>query len=135
MAGSRRKALKSRMNRPKIPRFHPVMKRTGSVIELKESKLDEYIRLHAAVWPGVLQKIKEVNIRNYSIYLRKLDGKHYLFTYFEYIGDNFAEDMAKMAADPVTQEWWNVCKPCHEPLPDRAEGEWWAGMEEVFHLD
>jgi L-rhamnose mutarotase len=43
--------------------------------------------------------------------------------------------MAKMAADPMTQKWWDVCMPCQEPLPDKAEGEWWADMEEVFHID
>ncbi|MCK5527758.1 MAG: L-rhamnose mutarotase, partial [Candidatus Latescibacteria bacterium] len=33
------------------------------------------------------------------------------------------------------QKWWDVCKPCMEPLETRAEGEWWAEMEEVFHTD
>jgi hypothetical protein len=28
-----------------------------------------------------------------------------------------------------------VCRACHEPLKTRAEGEWWADMEEVFHCD
>ena len=106
------------------------------VIEVREDKIEEYKKLHAAVWPGVLHMIEQCNIRNYSIYLRKLpDGKHYLFSYFEYTGDDFAADGAKMAADPETQRWWDVCKPCQEPLPDRAEGEWWADMEEVFHHD
>ncbi len=112
------------------------MKRYGMVIELKAEKLEEYKRLHAAAWPGVLKMIAACNIRNYSIYLRKLpDGKHYLFSYFEYTGRDFEADMAKMAADPLTQRWWEMCKPCHNPLPDRAESEWWAGMEEVFHQD
>ena len=75
-------------------------------------------------------------MQNYSIYLRKLpDGNHYLFSYFEYVGDDFDGDMAKMADDPMTQKWWAVCEPCQEPLADRVEGEWWADMEEVFHLD
>ncbi len=112
------------------------MKRYGSVIEVREDKIEEYNKLHADVWPDVLAMIKECNIRNYSIYLRRLpDGKHYLFSYFEYIGTDYDADIAKMAADPTTQKWWDVCKPCHNPLPDRAEGEWWADMEEVFHVD
>lgn len=112
------------------------MNRYGSVIEVKEDKIEEYRKLHARVWPGVLQMIKACNIRNYSIYLRKLpDGRHYLFSYFEYTGNDFAADCDKMAADPTTQKWWDVCKPCHVPFDDRAEGEWWAGMEEVFHCD
>ena len=112
------------------------MTRYGSVIEVRAERLDEYKRLHAAVWPGVLSMIEQCHIQNYSIYLRRLDnGKYYLFSYFEYAGEDFAADMARMAADPTTQQWWAACKPCQAPLPDRAEGEWWAGMEEVFHQD
>ena len=112
------------------------MKRYGSVIGLREEKLEEYKALHRSVWPDVLAKIKECNISNYSIFLRKLpDGKYYLFSYMEYTGEDFAEDCEKMAADPTTQKWWDVCKPCQEPLSNRAEGEWWADMEEVFHCD
>lgn len=107
------------------------MKRYGMVIGVHPEKLDAYKRLHAAVWPDVLRMIHECNIRNYSIYYR--DG--YLFSYFEYIGEDYAADMARMAADPVTQEWWKHCEPCQEPLATRAAGEWWANMEEVFHAD
>ncbi|MBN2452616.1 MAG: L-rhamnose mutarotase [Lentisphaeria bacterium] len=112
------------------------MKRVGSVIGLRPEKMEEYRRLHAAVWPDVLTRIQASHIRNYSIYLRRLDdGRTYLFSYFEYVGADFDRDMAAMAADPVTREWWAVCKPCQIPLDDRAEGEWWTDMEEVFHLD
>jgi L-rhamnose mutarotase len=111
------------------------MERYGAVIQLHPDKIAEYRRLHAAVWPDVLKMIKQCNIRNYSIYLRQLDGQYYLFSYFEYCGQDFAADMAKMAADATTRKWWSCCKPCQIPLVDRQNGEWWAGMEEVFHLD
>lgn len=112
------------------------MQRHGSIIGLKAEKIDEYKKLHAAVWPEILARITACNIRNYSIFLRRLpDGKHYLFSYMEYVGNDFDTDMKLMADDPRTREWWAVCGPCQEPLPDRAEGEWWAGAEEVFHLD
>jgi L-rhamnose mutarotase len=112
------------------------MKRYGMVIGLNADKVDEYKRLHAAAWPDVLKMIRQCNIRNYSIYLRKLDDdQHYLFSYFEYTGEDFAADMAKMAADATTQRWWSFCMPCQKPLQNRAPGEWWAGMEEVFHVD
>jgi len=112
------------------------MTRYGSVIGVRDEKIEEYKKLHAAVWPEVLSMIAECNMRNYTIFLRKMpDGKHYLFSTFEYVGDDMAADSAKMAADPKTQEWWTYCEPCQEPLPDRAEGEWWASMEEVFHCD
>ena len=112
------------------------MKHYGWVIGVKDEKIEEYKRLHSDVWPDVLDMIKQCNIQNYSIYMRKLeDGKTYLFSYLEYTGDDFDADMAKMAADPTTQKWWAVCKPCQEPLTDCPEGAWWANMEEVFHLD
>ena len=112
------------------------MKRYGMVIGLKPEKIEEYKKLHAAVWPDVLKMIAQCNIRNYSIYLRRLpDGHHYLFSYFEYTGRDFDADMAVMAADPTTQKWWAICMPCQEPLKDRAEDQWWAAMDEVFHTD
>ena len=110
------------------------MKRFGTTIRVRPEKLEEYKQLHAAAWPDVLKKISECNIRNYSIYLRQLDdGAHYLFSYFEYIGDDFETDMKKMADDETTQRWWAVCKPCQQPLENRAPEEWWSEMEEVFH--
>ena len=107
------------------------MKRYGMVLKLRPEKYEEYKRLHADVWPDVLAMLEQCNIRNYSIYHK--DG--YLFSYFEYVGEDFDADMAKMAADPKTQEWWAACKPCQEPLDTRGEGEWWAAMDEIFHCD
>lgn len=108
-----------------------MVQRYGSVIKVAPGRLEEYKRLHAAVWDSVKKMIKECNLQNYSIYYK--DG--YLFSYYEYTGNDYAADMAKMAADPETQRWWIFCEPCQQPLESRAEGEWWATMEEVFHLD
>ena len=111
------------------------MTRHGSIIEVDPARLEEYKTLHRAVWPEVLATLAECRIRNYSIFLRHIEGRPFLFSYFEYTGDDLAADSARMAADPATQRWWDVCKPCHIPLPDRREGEWWAEAEEVFHMD
>jgi L-rhamnose mutarotase len=107
------------------------MQRYGSLIKLKPEKLAEYKELHLNVWPGVLKMIAECNIRNYSIYYR--DGL--LFSYFEYHGTDLAVDMQKMAADPTTQAWWKLTDPCQQPLETCKPGEWWASMEEFFHID
>lgn len=107
------------------------MQRFASVIGLPQESWDEYEELHADVWPAVLERLSASNVVNYSIY-RHGD---LLFSYMEYAGDDFDADMARMAADPVTQEWWSVCMPLQRPLDDRAEGEWWKAIPEVFHLD
>ena len=112
------------------------VERYGMVIGVKPEKIDYYKQLHAAAWPGVLAKIKECHIRNYSIYLREIaKGQYLLFSYFEYTGDDFAADMAKMAADPETRRWWKETDPCQLPIPTRGEKEFWSRMEEVFHAD
>ena len=107
------------------------MQRFGTMIRLKPGFAEEYKRYHAAVWPEVLSRITECNIRNYSVFFKD----DVLFGYFEYHGTDYAADMARMAADPKTQEWWAVMMPMQKPLDTRAEGEWWASMEEVFHCD
>jgi L-rhamnose mutarotase len=112
------------------------VKRYASVTGLKEEKIEEYKKLHAAAWPKVLKRIKACNIQNYSIYFKKIDGKNYLFSYFEYVGDDFELDMQKMEDDPETQRWWKETDPCQIPLPDAvAKGATWSDMEEVFHTD
>jgi L-rhamnose mutarotase len=112
----------------------PRVKRFGKVIGVKSERLEEYKRLHVAVWPEVNAMMTACQIRNFTIFLRKLnDGNFYLFQYFEYVGNDYETDMAKVAADPATQEWWKLTDPCQQPLADRAPDEWWADMEEVCH--
>lgn len=107
------------------------MKRYGNVIGLRPEAEVAYRKYHDAVWPEVLATIAACHIRNYTIFLRQ----GVLFAYFEYTGDDFAADMAKMAADPKTQEWWAIMNPMQEPFDDRKQGDWWTTMEEVFHTD
>jgi len=107
------------------------MKRYGQVLRVRAEHLESYKAYHRAVWPEVLSTIRACHIRNYSIYYR--DGL--LFAYYEYMGDDFAADMAKMAADPKTQEWWSVMMPMQQPVETAAQGEWWASTEEVLHTD
>lgn len=109
------------------------MTRHGMMIGLRPEHIAEYKRIHAEVWPGVLATIHACNIRNYTIYLR--EPENLLFATFEYVGTDLAADMAKMAADPVTQEWWKITDPMQQGIETRRDGEWWAPMEEVFHYD
>jgi predicted TIM-barrel fold metal-dependent hydrolase/L-rhamnose mutarotase len=121
-------------NAERIYRLKPrTVKRYGSILGIKPEAIAEYKRLHAAVWPKVLERIKLSNITNYSIYMR--EPENIMFAYFEYVGDDYDADMAAIAADPVTQDWWEVCMPLQQPLATKTEAEWWAGMEEVFHVD
>ena len=107
-------------------------RRMGMMIGLRPEAVATYRQMHIDVWPGVLEKLREVGISNYSIFLR--EPENVLFGYWEYAGDDFAADIAAVASDPLTREWWRVCDPLQVPLETRKEDEWWAAMEQVFYM-
>jgi L-rhamnose mutarotase len=112
-----------------------VKSRHASIIGMLEKDILAYTQMHAAVWPGVLAAIDRANIRNYSIYLGQIEpGEYLLFSYFEYIGDDFKGDMGRVA-DEVTKTWWSYTDPLQVRLPGTPQGEQWKQMEEVFHTD
>lgn len=104
------------------------MKRFGQYARLKPDMIEEYERLHASVWPGVLKTIRECNLRNYSIYR----SGEILFAYFEYTGTDYEADMAKMAKDPVTRSWWTHTHPC---FVQEDPGVFYIDMKELFHCE
>jgi len=108
-----------------------LMQRYAQVIKLHAADEEEYLRIHAAVWPSVLKTIAECGIRNYSIFLRG----GLLFAYFEYHGTDMAADMRKMAADPETQRWWKITDAMQQPVESATPGQMWAPLREVFHFD
>ena len=107
------------------------MQRYGQIIGVKPEQIEAYERMHAQVWPEVLAMIEACHIRNYTIFRHGT----LLFAYLEYIGADYSADMARMAVDPKTREWWTHTEPMQEPMVDRAGGEWWTPMREVFHTD
>ena len=107
------------------------MRRYCQLIGLRPESREEYIRYHAEVWPGVLSRIEDCHIRNYSIYLHE----DLLIAYFEYHGSDFHTDMKQMAADPETQRWWAIMDPMQRPLPGSSESRRWLEVPEVFHFD
>jgi L-rhamnose mutarotase len=109
-----------------------VIQRFGSVIGLSPHKEQVYRELHADAWPTVLERLRQSNISNYSIYVTELDGKKYLFSYFEYKGNDFEGDMRAIAQDPETRRWWKETDPCQVQLPTRKPGANWSDMEMVF---
>jgi L-rhamnose mutarotase len=105
--------------------------RHALVVGVRPEKRDEYLRLHATVWPGVEQTLRDCNVQNYSIFV----FGDVLFAYYEYVGDDHAADMARIAADPVSQEWWTHTGPCQVRIaPEIEPGSVWQPIEEVWHL-
>jgi len=101
----------------------------GQLGKLKREKIEEYCRLHAATWPEVLKTISECNLQNYSIFLHD----DMVFSYFEYVGEDYEADMEKMAQDPVTRRWWEQTHPCFESFAIDPRSEFYHDMKQIFY--
>jgi len=105
------------------------MKRYGRVVRVVKGMLERYLDLHANPWPEVTKAIHDCNLRNFSIYHRE----DLLFSYFEYIGEDYNADMKKL--DELTADWLRETDACQEPMEFAAHGELWTVMEEVFYQE
>ena len=105
------------------------MNRFGRIIKIKPEKYEYYKELHGSPWTEVTKAIEQCNIRNFSIYFR--DG--YLFSYYEYTGDNYESDMDRLSS--LTSKWLNETDQCQQPIETAKQGEWWVDMIELFHQE
>ena len=106
------------------------VKRIGMVVGVKPEKIAEYKRLHADSHSGVRDLLNKYNMHNFSIFLHKIDGKYYEFAYYEYTGNDYEADMARLDAEPRNKEWLKVTDPMQIPLKGDKS---WAVMEEVYY--
>jgi L-rhamnose mutarotase len=104
--------------------------RIGASVGIRPDLVDRYCDLHANAWPEVRAQIQDCNIRNYSIFL--LRERNIAFSYYEYVGSDRAADAAKMAANPVVQNWWGECRPCQLPLAAVQGDRLWTSMDQIF---
>lgn len=106
------------------------VKRVGMVIKLNPDYINEYKDLHSDSNAGVRDLLTEANMHNFSIFLVQLDdGNWYEFGYYEYTGDDFDADMAKLDKHPRNIEWLKICDPMQIPL-EGSEG--WVEMEQIY---
>lgn len=104
------------------------MKRFIMYSDLLPEKVDFYIELHQNAWKELLEVISASNIKNYSISVRGTQ----VFTYYEYVGDDYEADMAKLDNSEVMQRWWTFSKPC---FLHHDEGKYYEDLQEVFYLE
>lgn len=104
--------------------------RVGMVIGVKAERLAEYRELHADSHAGVRDLLSAANIRNFSIFLTEMpDGRHYLFGYYEYTGEDYEADMARLNDEPRNARWLAMTDPMQIPLPGEKS---WKTMEQVY---
>ncbi len=118
---------------PTNPPTSSASNRYASCVELLAEHEKEYRKLHAEVWPDVVAAIKKAHIENYSIHLLELGDKKYLFSYFEYVGDDAGKDFAELAENPIVRDrWWPITKACHQRLPGTSAEQHWTPLEQLM---
>ena len=106
------------------------MQRVCFLLKVKPERLAEYKLRHAAVWPEMLEALRETGWQNYSLYLRD-DGL--LIGYLE--TPDFAAARKGMAEREVNARWQREMGSFFEALEGRRPDEGMLPLEEVFHLD
>lgn len=109
-----------------------MMRRRALLIRLRPERRQEYIEKHREVWPEVVAALKAAGHHNYSVFLRD----DLLFSYFEYDPDVDIDARRRaMRASPVLEPWLSLMNACQQPLANAGPNEWWASMDEIYHLD
>lgn len=106
------------------------MQRVCFLLKVRPEKIDEYRRRHAAVWPEMLEALRQTGWHNYSLFLRP-DGL--LVGYLE--TPDFERARAGMQQHPVNARWQAEMAPFFEALEGGAADTSMAPLTEVFHLD
>jgi L-rhamnose mutarotase len=107
------------------------VKRVGMVIKIDSTRITEYLALHADSNPGVRDLLVKYHLRNFSIFLTRLDdGNYYEFGYYEYKGNNFEADMDSLDAEPRNKDWLKICDPMQIPLKGETS---WKKMKQVYY--
>jgi L-rhamnose mutarotase len=100
--------------------------RTAFVLRVKPDRIDDYVEAHRAVWPDMLQALRDAGIRNYSIFR---DGTQ-VFGYFE--SDDLEQAAAYLADQEVCARWQDaMAELLEERVPDAGP----PALEEIFRLD
>ena len=105
------------------------MQRVAFRLKVKPGKLDEYVRLHAEVWPELLADLKAAGYRNYSIFADGLD----LFGYFEC--DDFDASQAAMVRSDANHRWQAIMTEYLETPVDPEGGESMNLLRQVFLME
>lgn len=105
------------------------MQRVAFRLKVKPGKLDEYVRLHAEVWPDLLADLKTAGYRNYSIFA---DGTE-LFGYFEC--DDVDASQAAMARSDVNHRWQAFMADYLETPVDPQGNESMHLLKQVFLME
>ena len=104
------------------------MKRIATITKLKSGMKEEYKKIHDKIWDDMVEAGHKANMRNFTIFVHE----DYLFSYFEYIGDNYEADMARKNSLEVTKKWREATGAMTDFLFDETKI---INLDELWHND
>jgi len=110
-----------------------MLRRHCLALDLKDDPavIAEYDRYHRAVWPEILQSLRDAGIDDMEIY--RIENR--LFMIID-VTESFTFE-AKQAADlksQIVQKWETLMGNFQQPLRSAKPGEKWLRMTRVFSL-
>ena len=106
------------------------MERASFLLKVRQDKLEDYKRHHAAVWPEMLDALRRNGWRNYSLFLT---DEGLLFGYVE-AEENFQKCLEGMAGEEANIRWQKLMGPYFEDLTGRPDQSMFQ-LEQVFHVE
>lgn len=109
------------------------MKTFALALDLKDdpSLIAAYEAYHRAVWPEILQSIRDSGIETLDIY--RVENR--LFMVIKANDDfSFEKKALSDASNPKVQEWESLMWTYQQALPTAKPGEKWMLMERLFSL-
>ena len=109
------------------------MKSYAMALDLREGRdvVEEYTRYHRAVWPEVVEGLRDLGISKLRIFLH---GRR-LFMYIEAPDDfDIARDFQKYTENDRAKQWDELMRKFQVKVPGATPEDWWAPMKEVFDL-
>ena len=106
------------------------MERVCFRLQVRKDRMAEYVERHKAVWPEMLQALRETGWTNYSIYLDPNYGL--LIGYLE--TPDLEAAKAGMAVREINAKWQADMAPFFEALDGQAPDEGFLRLQEIFYL-
>lgn len=110
------------------------MKRFCQTLELvaDEALIEQYVEVHAHVWPEVMAGQREVGILDMQIYR----SGNRLFMICDTVDDfDWQRDMARLATLPRQTEWESYVSKYQGCDPDAPSTEKWKLMDKIYQLE
>lgn len=114
--------------RTPIPAEARPLRRYAFILRLREGAAEAYEEAHRAVWPEMLELLKNAGVHEYSIYRRD----ELLVLTLRAV--DFESTWRQIENHPVNLRWQRTMAPLFAPSGDLRPSERFPMMKEVFYL-